>query len=77
MDWDHRRDRVRVFGLHPRSEPVIRTDDREVVAARSVAPRALLAERGLPPFIRAHLNETVGGGGPRSAACGTPRRTSR
>ena len=55
VDWDYRRDRVRVFELRLRAEPVIRIDNREVVAARFVEPRALLAEEGLPPFIRAYL----------------------
>ncbi len=76
-DRDFRRGRVRVFEVHPRAEPVIRPDNRGIVAARFVEPQALLAEGGLPPFIRAHLNGTVGGGGPRSAACGKPRRTRR
>jgi 8-oxo-dGTP diphosphatase len=61
VDWDFRRDHVRVFEVHLRSEPVLRIDNREIVAARFVEPRALLAERILPPFIRAHL----GGAPPR------------
>ncbi len=77
VDRDFRRGHVRVFEVRPRAEPVIRPDDRGIVAARFVEPQALLAEGGLPPFIRAHLNGTVGGGGPRSAACGRPRRTRR
>ncbi len=55
VDWDFRRDHVRVFELRLRAEPDLRTDNREVVAARFVEPRALLAEAVLPPFIRAHL----------------------
>ena len=54
-DGDFRRDRVLVFELRLRAEPVIRMDHREAVAARFVEPRALLAEAVLPPFIRAHL----------------------
>ena len=55
VDWDFRRERVRVFELRLRAEPVLRIDNREVVAARFVEPRALLAEAVLPPFIRAYL----------------------
>ena len=57
VEWDYRRDRVRVFELRLRAEPVLRIDNREVVAARFVEPRALLAEHDLPPFIRAYLGE--------------------
>ena len=57
VDWDFRRDRVRVFELRLREEPVLRLDNREVVAARFVEPQALLAEDVLPPFIRAYLDE--------------------
>jgi 8-oxo-dGTP diphosphatase len=55
VDWDFRRERVRVFELHLRSAPDVRIDNREIVAARFVDPQALLAEDVLPPFIRAHL----------------------
>ena len=55
VDWDFRRERMRVFELRLRGEPVLRIDNREIVAARFVEPRALLAEEGLPPFIRAYL----------------------
>ena len=34
---------------------MLRIDDRAMVAARFVDPQALLAERVLPPFLRAHL----------------------
>lgn len=64
-DWDFRRDRVRVFELRLHEEPVLRPDNREIVAVRFVDPWALLAEPDLPPFIRAHL-----GGAP---PCGLPR----
>lgn len=57
VEWDHRRERVRVFELRLHEEPVLRIDNREIVAARFVEPRALLAEAVLPPFIRAHLRE--------------------
>ncbi len=57
VDWDFRRDHVRIFELHLRTGPVLRIDNREIVAARFVEPRALLAEGGLPPFIRAYLGE--------------------
>ncbi len=55
VDWDFRRDRVRIFEVHLRAEPDLRIDNREIVAARFVEPRALLAEDILPPFIRAYL----------------------
>ena len=57
VDWDYRRERVRVFELRFAAEPVMRIDNREIVAARFVDPQALLAEDILPPFIRAHLGE--------------------
>ena len=56
VDWDFRREHVRVFELRLHGEPVLRIDNREIVAARFVEPRALLAEAVLPPFIRAHLD---------------------
>jgi 8-oxo-dGTP diphosphatase len=55
VEWDFRREHVRVFELRLHREPVLRLDNREIVAARFVEPRALLAEEGLPPFIRAYL----------------------
>jgi 8-oxo-dGTP diphosphatase len=55
VDWDFRREHVRVFELRLHREPVLRLDNREIVAARFVEPQALLAERVLPPFIRAYL----------------------
>ncbi len=55
VDWDFRREHVRVFELRLRAEPDLRIDNREIVAARFVEPRALLAEAVLPPFIRAYL----------------------
>ncbi len=57
VDWDYWRDRVRVSELRLRAEPVIRIDNHEIVAARFVEPRALLAEDILPPFIRVYLGE--------------------
>jgi 8-oxo-dGTP diphosphatase len=55
VEWDYRREHVRVFELRLHGEPVLRIDNREIVAARFVEPRALLAEAVLPPFIRAYL----------------------
>ena len=55
VEWDFRREHVRVFELRLHEEPSLRIDNREVVAARFVEPRALLAEAVLPPFIRAYL----------------------
>ena len=57
VEWDFRREHVRVFELRLRKEPVLRVDNREVVAAGFVDPQALLAEAVLPPFIRAYLGE--------------------
>ena len=55
VERDFLRERVRVFELRLRGETVLRIDNREIVAARFVEPRALLAEAVLPPFIRAYL----------------------
>ncbi len=68
VDWGFRRGRVRVFEVRPRMEPVLRIDNREVVAARFVQPRALLAELVLPPFIRAYLGGACPRGQPPPAA---------
>ncbi len=57
VDWDFRREHVRVFELRLDEEPVLRLDNREIVAARFVEPQGLLAEAVLPPFIRAYLGE--------------------
>ena len=57
VDWDFCRDHVRVFALHLRTEPRLRLDNREIVAARIVEPRALLKEAGLSPVIRAYLED--------------------
>ncbi len=57
VDWDFRRDHVRVFELRLRAEPLIRIDNREIVAARFVEPQTLLSGDILPPFIRAYLGE--------------------
>ena len=55
VEWDIRREHVRVFELRLHGEPVLRIDNREVVAARFVEPQVLLAEPVLPPFIRTYL----------------------
>lgn len=68
VDWDFRRDRVRIFELRLEAEPAIRIDNREIVAARFVEPRELLAARNLPPFIRAHLGGGRPGGEPPPGA---------
>jgi 8-oxo-dGTP pyrophosphatase MutT (NUDIX family) len=57
VDWDYRRDRVRIFELHLRAEPPIRIDNREITEARFVDPLALLGMDDLPPFIRKYLSE--------------------
>ncbi len=57
VDWDYRRDRVRIFELHLRTEPPLRIDNREITEARFVDPLALLAMDALPPFIREYLSE--------------------
>ena len=57
VEWDYRRDHVRIFELCLHAEPEIRIDNREIVGARFVDPQMLLAEGGLPPFIHAYLSE--------------------
>ena len=57
VDWDFGRAHLGIFEVHQRAEPDLRIDNRKVVAARFVEPQALLAERGVPPFIRAYLGE--------------------
>jgi hypothetical protein len=59
VDWYFRHDRVRVFELRLRAEPVIRIDNRGIVTARFVDPRALLAEAGLSPLIREERDAAV------------------
>jgi 8-oxo-dGTP diphosphatase len=61
VEWDFRREHVRVFELRLDAAPPIRIDQREIVAARFVEPDALLRERGLPPFMRVHLAPPRGG----------------
>jgi hypothetical protein len=67
VEWDFRREHVRVFELRLDAEPQIRTDSREVVAARFAEPGALLREPGLPPFVREYL-ATLLGARPRGGA---------
>ena len=57
MRTDFRREHVRISELRLRAEPVLRIDNRGIVAARLVNPQALLSEPALPPFTRAHLGE--------------------
>jgi 8-oxo-dGTP pyrophosphatase MutT (NUDIX family) len=57
VEWDFRRDHVRVFELRLDAAPAIRLDNREIVAARFVAPEALLRREDLPPFVRAYLED--------------------
>lgn len=73
-DWDHRRDRVRIFELHLPREPAIRVDNREIVAAAFMRPEALAAERVLPPFIRAYLARPVADRGGCDLAAGAISR---
>ena len=56
-DWDFCHDHVRVFELHLQAEPRFRIDNREVVAAWFIEPRALLAKPGVSPVIRAYLED--------------------
>ncbi len=74
VDWDFRRDHVRIFELRLRAEPVLRIDNREVVAARFVEPGALLAEPVLPPFTRAHLGGEAPHGHPSPPRTASERR---
>ncbi len=57
VEWDWRRDHVRIFELRLSTEPVIRIDRREIVAAWFLDPELFLAEDSLPPFIRAYLGK--------------------
>ena len=59
VDWDYRRDRVRIFELHLRTEPPLRSDNSESTEARFVDPLALLAMDALTPFIREYLSESA------------------
>ena len=65
VEWDYRRERVRIFEVHLPAEPEFRIDNREILGARFVDPQALLAERDLPPYIHAYLAE-------RAPLAGTP-----
>ncbi len=65
VEWDYRQERVSIFEVHLRAEPELRIDNREVLGARFVDPQALLAERDLPPYIRAYLEA-------RAPLAGTP-----
>ena len=48
---------MRVFELRLRAEPVLPSDNREIVAARFMEPQAPLAAANLPPFMRSDLVE--------------------
>ena len=60
---DFRRDHVRIFELLLHAEPPLRMDGREIVAARFVEPRKLLAEKSIPPFVRDSLVAPEGDNG--------------
>jgi 8-oxo-dGTP diphosphatase len=55
VDWDFRRDHVRIFEIGLNAEPEIRIDHREIVAARFVDPAVLLADARIPPVTRTYL----------------------
>jgi 8-oxo-dGTP diphosphatase len=59
---DYRRDHVRVFELHLHTEPELRIDNREIIAAWFVEPQTLLDEAHISPVIRIYLqyNPTIG-----------------
>jgi 8-oxo-dGTP diphosphatase len=57
VDWDFRREHVRIFDLRLDAEPRLRVDNREIVGAEFIEPRSLLARTDIPPFMRAHLAE--------------------
>jgi 8-oxo-dGTP diphosphatase len=59
VEWDFRRDHVRIFELRLPTAPDLRIDNREIVAAHWMTPEALLATGNLPPFVRAYLEEVV------------------
>jgi hypothetical protein len=58
VDWDFRRDHVRIFELRLHAAPPIRIDNREIVAAQFVDPQALLADDSISPVIRTYLEYT-------------------
>jgi 8-oxo-dGTP diphosphatase len=71
VEWDFRREHVRVFELRLAAAPPIRIDHREIVAARFVEPETLLREPGLPPFVGGYLAEYLAGH-PPGARPGSP-----
>jgi len=50
-------DHIRVFELALEAEPVVRPDNREVVAAGFVPPAEALRDPDMPPYIRRYLEE--------------------
>jgi 8-oxo-dGTP diphosphatase len=55
LDWDFRRDHVRIFEMGLNAEPELRIDYREIVAAQFVNPATLLADPSISPVIRTYL----------------------
>lgn len=56
--WEFRLDHVRVFEVTLAEPPALALDNREVVAARFVAPEHAAA-LPLPPFVRAYLDRAL------------------
>jgi 8-oxo-dGTP pyrophosphatase MutT (NUDIX family) len=57
--WEYRRDHVRIFEVELAAPPALAIDNREVVAARFVAPGEAIA-LPLSPFIRLYLEQAAG-----------------
>lgn len=57
IDWDFRHDHIYIFELRLDTEPVLTIDRREVIEARFIEPRILLAQKNLPLVIRAYLED--------------------
>ncbi len=54
--WDHRLDHVRIFELRLETEPKLRIDNREIVAARFLTAEACMSAR-MNPFVAEYLAE--------------------
>jgi len=56
LSWEHRRDHVSLFELRLQHPPTLSLDNREIIAADFLPPRAVLA-LPISPIVRAYLNE--------------------
>ena len=58
--WEKRYDHVRIFELRLATEPVLRSDGREVIAARFMTPAEALRQP-LTPFVAGYLRKHLAG----------------